>query len=85
MRARYEEWRGRIAVLIRRAQREGQAPATSTPIGGPGARRLWTGSPSRWCWAPARSRRAATGDGRDLDRIDDRRRAAGRQPQAKAG
>lgn len=26
MRARYQEWRGRIAVLIERAQREGEAP-----------------------------------------------------------
>jgi AcrR family transcriptional regulator len=28
MRARYDEWRGRLAVLIRRAQQEGAAPAT---------------------------------------------------------
>lgn len=28
MRARYEEWLGRLAVLIRRAQSEGAAPAT---------------------------------------------------------
>lgn len=28
MRARYEEWRGRLAVLIRRAQDEGAAPPT---------------------------------------------------------
>jgi len=28
MRARYEEWRGRLAKLIRRAQEEGEAPKT---------------------------------------------------------
>ena len=28
MRARYDEWRGRLAVLIRRAQAQGEAPAS---------------------------------------------------------
>jgi AcrR family transcriptional regulator len=31
MRARYDEWRGRLAVLIRRAQSEGAAPANFDP------------------------------------------------------
>ena len=31
MRARYDEWRGRLVVLIRRAQDEGEAPKTFDP------------------------------------------------------
>jgi AcrR family transcriptional regulator len=31
MRSRYDEWRGRLAALIRRAQAEGAAPATFDP------------------------------------------------------